>query len=70
MESACESGKIAAKTICKLDNQNENIYLYVKKKIPLFIPIRYINSITYKNHLILITIIIIIIIILISYQKV
>jgi len=67
MESACESGKIAAKTVCKIDNKNENIYLHTKKKIPLFEPIRYINKITYRNNLLLSIFIIIVIIFIIFY---
>lgn len=49
MESACESGKIAAKTLCELNNKKNNIYIHTKKKFMVFNFIRYIDSILYNQ---------------------
>lgn len=49
MESAAESGKIAAKSLCLVDNKEENIYLYTKKKYLISQPIRWIDSKVYNN---------------------
>jgi hypothetical protein len=62
MESAAESGKSAAKLICKIDNKKENIYLYTKKKYMILKPIRYIDSLLYNNILIIVIFFIIVIV--------
>lgn len=48
MESACESGKLAAKQLCKIDNRNENIYLYTKQRFNFTMPIRKIDKFFYN----------------------
>jgi hypothetical protein len=48
MESAAESGKIAAKKLCKKDNKKENIFLHIKKKYAIVEPIRWLDSIFYN----------------------
>ncbi len=64
MESACESGKIAAKTVCKIDNKKNNIYIHTKKKIPITKLIRYIDNIMYSNNTLIIILLFILILII------
>jgi hypothetical protein len=69
MESATESGKIAAKALCKVDGKKENIYLHSKKKYLISYPIRYIDKIIYNdnsnyNYIIFIVIFIVILLLL------
>ncbi len=61
MESAVESGKIVAKTICKIDNKIENIYLHSKRTSLFIYIIRYIDSFIYKQKSVSIFILIILI---------
>jgi hypothetical protein len=51
MESAAESGKIAAKELCKYDKKEENIYLFKKEPNKFTILIRSIDYFLYKNNL-------------------
>jgi hypothetical protein len=51
MESAAESGKIAAKELCKHDKKEENIYLFKKETNKITPPIRFIDHLVYKNNL-------------------
>ena len=51
MESAAESGKIAAKELCKYDKKEENIYLYTKQKTSITKYIRFIDYFVYKQNL-------------------
>jgi UDP-galactopyranose mutase len=50
MESAAESGKVVAKTVCKIDNKRENIYLHTKKTHILLYFIKKIDSFIYKQN--------------------
>ena len=63
MESATESGKLAAKAVCKADNVTENIFLYTKTKYGLFAPLRFIDSILYNHPYIFLIIMLILIMI-------
>lgn len=51
MEGAVESGKMAAKTLCKIDNKKENIYLHIKKTFKIFKIMRFIDEILYLCNL-------------------
>lgn len=51
MESAAESGKIAAKAVCKMDRRNENIYLHTKQRYAITYPMRVIDTIFYKKNI-------------------
>lgn len=51
MESACESGKIAAKTLCLLDNKPNNIHVHTKMTLSIIRPMRYLDGILYKKPL-------------------
>jgi hypothetical protein len=65
MESATESGKTAAKTLCKYDKKPENIYLMKKKKFLFLYPIRYIDNLIYnKNYIGLLILIILFVLLL------
>jgi 15-cis-phytoene desaturase len=66
MESACESGKLAAITLCNLNNTSNNIYIHKKKKFMLFNGIRYFDLLIYnkKYHSIYIGLIIILLIVI------
>ena len=64
MESAVESGKIAAKNLCKYDNKPENIVLINKKRNIFSYPIRYIDNLIYKQQYINIVIHILLLVIL------
>jgi len=68
MESATESGKIVAKTLCKVDNKKENIFLYTKRKNLKTYLIRYIDSLIYNK--IYYIIFMIIFFIIIYYKKI
>ena len=70
MESATESGKVAAKILCKVDNKKENIYFYKKKKYLFSKPIRFIDNLIYnkKYNILIILIIFIILFITILYK--
>ena len=50
MESATESGKVAAKAVCKYDNVKDTIFLHIKQKSIWTAPIRYLDSLLY-NHM-------------------
>ena len=67
MESAAESGKIAAKELCKYDKKEENIYLYTKNRWLLTAPIRNIDYFMYKIPKIFTYFIFIILLFLILY---
>jgi len=69
MESAAESGKIVAKSLCKFDNKKENIFLYTKRKNSKTHIIRYIDSLIY-NKFYYIIIVIIFVIISVYYKKI
>jgi len=64
MESATESGKTAAKALCKYDNKTENIYLIKKEKNIFFSPIRYIDKLIYNKNYISLSILIILFVLL------
>jgi len=49
MESACESGKIAAIKLCDLDQKKNKIYLYTKKKNPYTEHLRSLDCKNYKQ---------------------
>jgi hypothetical protein len=49
MESASESGKIAAKALCKADSKKENIFLYTKSRYKVTYPFRLLDKIIYNN---------------------
>lgn len=49
MESATESGKTAAKQLCKYDNKSENIMLVKKNRCMYTYPIRYIDDLIYNE---------------------
>jgi hypothetical protein len=51
MESAAESGKIAAKAVCKMDRRNENIYLHTKQRYAITYPMRVIDTTFYKKNI-------------------
>jgi hypothetical protein len=63
MESAAESGKIVAKSICIADNHKDNIYLHIKSKNTITSFIRLFDSYLYKLNLNIMIFIILIIII-------
>lgn len=72
MESACESGKIAAKCVIESDkNTSSNVYLHTKKINLITKPIRFIDNMIYNNFncFLLLLIIIIFCIISIYYKK-
>jgi hypothetical protein len=49
MESATESGKIAAKKICEIDHKSDTIYLHTKKKYVFFYILRLIDYCIYHG---------------------
>jgi uncharacterized protein with NAD-binding domain and iron-sulfur cluster len=49
MESACESGKLAAKAVCQLDNKNEDIYLFNKERFAFTKPIRALDCMNFNK---------------------
>jgi hypothetical protein len=49
MESATESGKIAAKKICERDHKSDTIYLHTKKKYAFFYILRLIDYCIYHG---------------------
>lgn len=57
MESAAESGKIAAKKICELDHKSETIYLHTKKKYALFYILRWIDYWIYHGKFLILFIV-------------
>ena len=66
MESAAESGKIVAKSVCLADNKKEDIYLYTKKRSLITSPFHYVDYFVYNNYLIYL--IILLLIFIISYK--
>lgn len=51
MESACESGKLAATKVLKINNNNNNnIYIHKKESLALTKPIRYIDCLIYNRN--------------------
>lgn len=73
MESACESGKIAAKTLCQIDNNVNNIYIHTKKTFIISNPFRTLDYLIYKKQylklFILVMLLIFIIVFIISGIK-
>jgi hypothetical protein len=62
MESAAESGKIAAKMIYEDDKEKKSdIYIHIKKQYTLFYLFRLIDSYIYKNETKIIIIVIMLI---------
>lgn len=57
MESAAESGIIAAKAVCTMNNKKDNIFLHTKKKSSIMAPIRFTSE---NRHILLVLLIIII----------
>jgi len=67
MESAAESGKLAAKKICELDHKPESIYLHTKKKYLVFYIVRWLDYLIYHCNFLVLFIILCIIFLIFSF---
>lgn len=69
MESACESGKLAAKSLCKIDNKKNDIYIHTKDTFFLTKPIREMDRMVYNEPMVFLIIIVSILIIIVILVK-